>query len=1047
MKLFRFYNGHRPWHHLGGISLLLAACFLLVLPQPALHAQETPQPVKDAVSIPDESLRTVLEKALGKAVGVPITAAEMKTLTRLNAKQGSIADAQGGLAAAGGGLATTGASSEISDLTGLETAVNLITIDLRNNDVSDLSPLANLPNLEWLYLESNAVSDLSALKNLTTLKGLYLESNAVSDLSVLANLTTLEGLHLYDNQISDISALASLTSLLELDLGDNQISDISALAGLTSLEGLFLYDNQISDISALAGLTNLEDLYLQKNEISDFSPIEGLVGQLTLYEKEPQYLHIPDAALQAGIAKALSKNAGDRITTAEMKTLTRLEITRSPTGESASITDLTGLEVAVNLTVLTLDWNQISNISALASLTNLTDLDLSRNAVSDLSGLSGLTNLEDLDLYDNQVSDLSGLSGLTNLEDLYLNSNAVSDLSGLSNLTNLEALTLNDNQVSDLSGLSKLTNLQLLSLNSNQVSDLSALANLTNLDTLELKSNQVSDISSLSGLTNLTHLHLKGNQISDISALASLTNLQNLDLSENQIADFSPIELFVNGLVTFRKDGQTFPPVDIPDAPLRSAIEKALSKNAGDTINAVEMAKLTSLNAANSGIVDLTGLEKAVNLTALNLHSNQIVDVSPLANLTKLTSLVIHLNHIADFSPITDLLSTLGPASTHLPQAFLEVPDPQLYQLLCDLVDLPGFGCQIDRGAVANLTSLDASNRGIIDLTGLEAAAKLETLNLSGNQIKDVSPLAGLTNLENLDLSGNRITDFSAIAGLVDGLTTYNIAGQVKPFSLPDANLRSAVEAALGKSAGDTITEADMARLQSFGVQNAQISDLTGLEAATNLVWLFLDGNSITDLSPLSGLSNLSLLSLTQNDISDVSPLSEVTSLRYLLLDKNRITDFSPIEDIVGNLLYYSNANQKDGAAGAPQTDGFSKILLPAELLEMLDAELAAELEALFRPERTALLANYPNPFNPETWIPYELANAAEVSVSIYSTQGHLVRQLELGHQDAGIYRSRSRAVYWDGRNAFGERVASGIYFYVLMAGDFAATRKMLILK
>ena len=93
------------------------------------------------------------------------------------------------------------------------------------------------------------------------------------------------------------------------------------------------------------------------------------------------------------------------------------------------------------------------------------------------------------------------------------------------------------------------------------------------------------------------------------------------------------------------------------------------------------------------------------------------------------------------------------------------------------------------------------------------------------------------------------------------------------------------------------------------------------------------------------------------------------------------------------------------------------------------------------------LLANYPNPFNPETWIPYQLSASADVSVSIYAVDGRLVRRLDLGHQVAGVYRSRSRAAYWDGRNEFGERVASGLYFYTLTAGDFTATRKMLIRK
>ena len=98
-------------------------------------------------------------------------------------------------------------------------------------------------------------------------------------------------------------------------------------------------------------------------------------------------------------------------------------------------------------------------------------------------------------------------------------------------------------------------------------------------------------------------------------------------------------------------------------------------------------------------------------------------------------------------------------------------------------------------------------------------------------------------------------------------------------------------------------------------------------------------------------------------------------------------------------------------------------------------------------PEKTMLHPNYPNPFNPETWIPYQLAKDADVTLRIYAVDGQLVRTLALGHQTAGVYQSRSRAVYWDGRNAFGEPVASGLYFYTLTAGDFTATRKMLIRK
>ena len=126
--------------------------------------------------------------------------------------------------------------------------------------------------------------------------------------------------------------------------------------------------------------------------------------------------------------------------------------------------------------------------------------------------------------------------------------------------------------------------------------------------------------------------------------------------------------------------------------------------------------------------------------------------------------------------------------------------------------------------------------------------------------------------------------------------------------------------------------------------------------------------------------------------------------------------------DKAGNILYFALEIDHSSAAPAP----FAEKQLPKE---------------------TALLASYPNPFNPETWIPYQLAKPAEVSLTIYDLQGRVVRTLALGHQRAGLYHVRSRAAYWDGRNAVGEKVASGVYFYTLRAGDFTATRKLVISK
>ena len=127
---------------------------------------------------------------------------------------------------------------------------------------------------------------------------------------------------------------------------------------------------------------------------------------------------------------------------------------------------------------------------------------------------------------------------------------------------------------------------------------------------------------------------------------------------------------------------------------------------------------------------------------------------------------------------------------------------------------------------------------------------------------------------------------------------------------------------------------------------------------------------------------------------------------------------------------------------GIPKT----RIVLSKENIESGRLDLGQLLLSAV-PDRTALLPNYPNPFNPETWIPFQLAKPSRVTVTIYNAAGQTVRTLELGQLPAGTYHSRSKAAYWDGRNALGERVASGLYFYRIEAGSFSQLRRMMILK
>ena len=157
------------------------------------------------------------------------------------------------------------------------------------------------------------------------------------------------------------------------------------------------------------------------------------------------------------------------------------------------------------------------------------------------------------------------------------------------------------------------------------------------------------------------------------------------------------------------------------------------------------------------------------------------------------------------------------------------------------------------------------------------------------------------------------------------------------------------------------------------------------------------------------------------------------------------------------------SSKRDDGAASAPALLGTKLSIVQIDRLQdQIDLLIASndrspdamrlliylqQLIVMASPEKTQLLANYPNPFNPETWIPYELATDTTVKITIYNTQGVVIRTLELGHQSAGYYTGRDRAAYWDGRNALGEQVASGIYFYQFETDDMSSMRKMVILK
>ena len=363
------------------------------------------------VHIPDLNLRAAVREALGIAdlPEVQLDASVLHRLTDLHA-----------------------GDRGISDLTGLKHATSLTTLFLHENDISDLRPLTPLVNLTYIRLYGNQINDISPLADLTELTTLALDGNNITDISPLANLTQLTALGLGTNNITDISHLANLTGLTHLVLSYNNIMDVSPLANLTNLKHLELQNNRITDITPLENLTNLEHLDTQNNPIFDAdSPV----------------VDIPDPNLRSAIHNALGLDR-PTITQADMLRLEALP------AELRGITDLTGIEYALNLDSLGLQGNNITNLAPLATLTTLEHLYLSGNhSITDISSLSSLTRLKRLYLDFNRISDIRPLAGLTALTHLGLAYNSISDVNPIAGLYNLEILHIQHNSIADHSPL------------------------------------------------------------------------------------------------------------------------------------------------------------------------------------------------------------------------------------------------------------------------------------------------------------------------------------------------------------------------------------------------------------------------------------------------------------------------------------------------------------------------------------------------------------------------------------------------------------------
>ena len=611
---------------------------------------------------------------------------------------------------------------------------------------------------------------------------------------------------------------------------------------------------------------------------------------------------------------------------------------------------------------------------------------------------SEMATLTRLEASEAGIKNLTGLESATNLTHLDFWKNAISDISPVARLTQLTFLDLTRNSVSNIAPIANLTKLTHLDLDRNAIMDHSILSNLTNLIELDLRGTNTSDLSVLAGLTKLKRLYIDSNEISNLSPLAGLNNLTNLGLNYNAISDLSPLRGLTN---------------------------------------------LGWLRFVGNNITDLSPL-----VANTGLGEGDWIDVRE--NPLNAAAIKVHIPALQSRGVTVEFDNRLEMEQNKITGPWLWVIAPTA----------PGQG-----GRQSNdVDSLAAASGG--DVTEADVAANgakegdavgnyVWTLGriaaTGGNNVNDVINGIGMAQGDVDDHSSYALITLESVTaqsnvtmqvGSDDSIKVW-LNGEVvhnKPVNRGASDFQDSFKVNLKK--GDNLL------LVKVSERDGAWSMFVGIDADVNAV--YKRPADVVVSADVNSDGNVNVLDL----VVIASALGNAGT--NPAVDVNR-------DGVVSVLDLILVAGMFDGAAAAPsaqpqvpetltavEVQGW---LTDAKALEVRDPIMKrgfAVLEQLLislTPKETELLPNYPNPLNPETWIPYRLAEDAFVTLTIYDTVGQIVRTLEIGHRIASAYENRSNAIYWDGRNDVGERMASGVYFYTLSAGEYFATRRMLIIK
>ena len=884
--------------------------------------------------------------------------------------------------------------------------------------------------MDWLGLEENEIIDVSPLAGLVKLNGIGISGNPISDVSPLAALISLERIDAWRTPISDFSPLARLPRLSWIEYGnDRSISALPSLKGLKSLTRLEINNCGISDLSGLAELTQLDWLALINNQISDISPLANL--------KRLKHLN-----LNANIISDVSPLAK----------LTRLEL-------------------------LYLENNGISDVSPLAGLTNLENLDLRNNAISDFSPLDGLLEKTFVQMDRNQGFPSGGPKiagpwlwvvlpgeGFRDGKDLLAQASggkvtersvatggategeAVGnnvwtshkiDTNGWGNTRKLvSALGIDDSKRRRVMYGSIL-------LHSHTEQQTTMFAGSDDAHKVWLNGKLINEkyhghhgdyevffpatlkqgknvllvavFDSQGGWAGAAHfgfapdaeytVSLPGPRFSFSTAATQVRvgDRFTVQLKAEDISDlagwqgnivFDPAVLKLNNVSegNFLKQGGG-----------RTHFLKGTIDNTTGRIEGIGAARISDGGANGEGtLLSVAFTAKGNGESRLSLRAVQAGSSSGETILSRPPDIIIRVREpsISDVSDTKLFSLSTDTTPVHLGETFT------LLFRAKDAIDLAGW--QVDITYDADVLEAVEVNEG-----GFLRSEGGNTFFLQGA----IDNTAGeITRVSSARTSGGGVTGTGTLLSVTFMPKT---TGETR---ITLSNFYA------GSSGGETISS-DAPEIVIIIEDRAYPAWDVNADGTTNVLDLILvaqylgEDASTNPQADVNGDGNINVLDL----IRIAQRLGESTNAA------------APSNFAMDNLELHPATIQLWIAQAAVENDGSLAFQQGIENLRRLLASLL--------PEETTLLPNYPNPFNPETWIPYQLSEPAEVTLRIYAVNGELVRTLALGQTPAGIYQSRSRAVYWDGTNEVGESVASGVYFYTLTAGTFTATRKMLIIK